>query len=146
MRTGTDCGAHSDLALLQTVLVAALDGDFLRRPFGRVLELIPLAEHVTKLTAVCTGCYGAASFTKRTVAATQIQLVGGAETYQPVCRKCFSAGMSSMPEASGVPVGSVADAVGPAAADSPKKGVWGAPGAAGFTPAGGSPGARMDIA
>jgi thymidine kinase len=28
------------------VVIAALDGDFLRRPFGRILELVPLAEKV----------------------------------------------------------------------------------------------------
>lgn len=127
----------SCVAALQTVLVAALDGDFLRRPFGSVLELIPLAEHVSKLTAVCTLCYGAASFTKRTVAATQIQLVGGAESYQPVCRKCFSAGAPLQPAASNAPVA--------AAAESPKKAAWGTSGAAGFAPAGGSPGGRMDV-
>jgi thymidine kinase len=40
----------------KTVIVAALDGTFQRKPFGKVLELIPLAEDVTKLTAVCMIC------------------------------------------------------------------------------------------
>ncbi len=75
--------------------MAALDGDFLRRPFGRVLELIPLAEHVQKLNSVCTSCYGTASFTKRTVASTEVQLIGGNESYQPVCRRCFAASSAS---------------------------------------------------
>ena len=35
------------------VIVAALDGTFERKPFGSVLELIPLSESVTKLDAVC---------------------------------------------------------------------------------------------
>jgi thymidine kinase len=33
------------------VVVAGLDGDFRRRRFGRVLELVPLADSVTKLHA-----------------------------------------------------------------------------------------------
>lgn len=37
----------------KTVIIAALDGTFERKPFGRILELIPLAENVTKLDAVC---------------------------------------------------------------------------------------------
>eukprot|EP00824_Muranothrix_gubernata_P010392 TRINITY_DN23398_c0_g3_i1.p1 TRINITY_DN23398_c0_g3~~TRINITY_DN23398_c0_g3_i1.p1 ORF type:complete len:316 (+),score=31.38 TRINITY_DN23398_c0_g3_i1:41-949(+) len=37
----------------KVVIVAALDGTFQRKPFGRVLDLIPLSESVTKLTAVC---------------------------------------------------------------------------------------------
>jgi thymidine kinase len=48
------------------VIVAALDGDFMRKPFGRILELVPLAERVEKLTAVCMICHDReASFTKR---------------------------------------------------------------------------------
>lgn len=73
----------------KVVIIAALDGDFRRKPFGRVLELIPMAERVDKLTAVCTSCYRDACFTKRTVASTEIELIGGAESYQPVCRTCY---------------------------------------------------------
>ena len=50
---------------MQTVIVAALDGTFQRKPFGDILNLIPLAESVTKLTAVCMVCFGPASFSKR---------------------------------------------------------------------------------
>lgn len=73
------------------VIIAALDGDFRRKPFGRVLELIPMAERIDKLTAVCTRCCSDAAFTQRTVASTEIELIGGAESYRPVCRACFNA-------------------------------------------------------
>lgn len=73
----------------KTVIIAALDGDFLRRPFGRILELVPLAEKVDKLTAVCSSCFGEAAFTHRTVASTDLELIGGAEAYVPHCRTCF---------------------------------------------------------
>ena len=43
-------------ALGKTVVVAALDADFRRRPFGDILALVPLAEAVDKLTAVCAHC------------------------------------------------------------------------------------------
>eukprot|EP00898_Chlorokybus_atmophyticus_P005801 jgi/Chlat1/6221/Chrsp44S09039 len=56
------------------VIVAALDGTFERKPFKRVLELVPLAESVVKLNAVCTSCHGDAAFTKRTVEATQVEV------------------------------------------------------------------------
>lgn len=75
----------------KVVIVAALDGCFRRRPFGRVLELVPLADSVVKLTAVCHSCAGEAAFTKRTVASQELQLIGGAEAYVPVCRVCFMA-------------------------------------------------------
>lgn len=38
------------------VIVAALDSTFERKPFGRICEMIPLAETVDKLTAVCYSC------------------------------------------------------------------------------------------
>jgi thymidine kinase len=73
----------------KTVIIAALDGDYLRRPFGRILEIVPLAEYVTKLKAVCMKCQEDASFTKRTVDSSEIELIGGAEAYISTCRKCY---------------------------------------------------------
>ena len=36
------------------VIVAALDTDYLRRPFGDIIQLVPRAELITKLSAVCS--------------------------------------------------------------------------------------------
>ncbi|EDM06735.1 rCG32815, isoform CRA_a [Rattus norvegicus] len=41
----------------KTVIVAALDGTFQRKAFGSILNLVPLAESVVKLTAVCMECF-----------------------------------------------------------------------------------------
>ena len=71
------------------VLVAALDGTFQRKPFGNIINLLPIAEKVTKLTAVCVYCAGEAAFTKRVVDSEEIELIGGEEEYKPVCRNCF---------------------------------------------------------
>lgn len=49
------------------VIVAALDGTFERKPFGNILNLIPKAEKVLKLNAVCVYCTKEAAFTKRVV-------------------------------------------------------------------------------
>jgi len=38
------------------VVVVGLDGDAERRPFGRVLDLIPFADRITKLTSFCKLC------------------------------------------------------------------------------------------
>uniref|UniRef100_A0A6B2LGL3 Thymidine kinase n=1 Tax=Arcella intermedia TaxID=1963864 RepID=A0A6B2LGL3_9EUKA len=73
----------------KVVIVAALDGTFQRKPFGSILELVPLAEHVTKLTAVCVICQGDASFSKRLVDETQVELIGGEDKYIAVCRQCY---------------------------------------------------------
>uniref|UniRef100_A0A3B4ATZ3 Thymidine kinase n=1 Tax=Periophthalmus magnuspinnatus TaxID=409849 RepID=A0A3B4ATZ3_9GOBI len=71
------------------VIVAALDGTFQRKAFGNILSLVPLAESVVKLHAVCMQCYKEAAYTKRTGAETEIEVIGGADKYQAVCRKCY---------------------------------------------------------
>jgi len=73
----------------KTVLVASLDGTFQRKPFGRTLELIPMAESVTKLQAVCMICFRDAAFSRRLGDETAIEVIGGADKYVAVCRECF---------------------------------------------------------
>lgn len=76
----------------KTVIVAGLDGDYLRRSFGSVLEIIPLADSVTKLNARCELCGKRAFFTLRKTEETQTELIAGAEVYMPVCRKHYVSG------------------------------------------------------
>ncbi|WCJ37423.1 Thymidine kinase [Euphorbia peplus] len=73
----------------KTVIVAGLDGDYLRRSFGSVLGIIPLADTVTKLTARCELCGKRAFFTLRKTEETQTELIAGADVYMPVCRQHF---------------------------------------------------------
>ncbi|XP_068606871.1 thymidine kinase, cytosolic [Brachionichthys hirsutus] len=73
----------------KTVIVAALDGTFQRKPFGNILNLVPLAESVVKLHAVCMQCYKEAAYTKRIGTEQEVEVIGGADKYQAVCRKCF---------------------------------------------------------
>ena len=76
------------------VLVASLDGDCYRRKFGKVLDLIPFADEITKLTAYCDICrdnYGIlkkAPFTARMTSDTTAELVGGTDIYKAMCRGC----------------------------------------------------------
>lgn len=74
-----------------TVIVAGLDGDFHRKPFGEILQLIPLSERVTKLSAICDfeHCKNNASFTFRTGNEGNIVMVGGADKYKAYCRKHY---------------------------------------------------------
>ena len=48
------------------VIVAALDGDFQRKPFGKICELVPKSESVTKLSAVALAAKIILRFTQRT--------------------------------------------------------------------------------
>jgi len=72
--------------------VCGLDGDYLKRPFGEILELIPYCENVRKLHAICMGCMNGtlASFTKRIIKSEDLVLIGSVESYMPVCRKCYT--------------------------------------------------------
>ena len=72
------------------IIVACLDGTFQRQAFGSVLGLVPLAEQVTKLTAICMLCYQPASFSKRLGTETAIEVIGGSDKYIAVCRNCFN--------------------------------------------------------
>ena len=74
------------------VVIAALDGDFRRQPFGDILSLIPLAETVTKLNAVCMNCFGDAAFSKRITLSDgeKVEVIGGADKYMAVCRTCYN--------------------------------------------------------
>jgi len=69
------------------VYVCGLDGDYKMKKFGQMLDLIPIADHVEKLHAVCSLCKAPASFTKRLTNETA-QKVIGSDNYIPVCRAC----------------------------------------------------------
>ena len=74
------------------VVVVGLDGDSDRRPFGALLELVPLADTVTKLTALCKRCGDGTealfSAALKGTAKPQVH-VGGEESYEPLCRRHY---------------------------------------------------------
>ncbi|GJY46516.1 thymidine kinase [Tanacetum coccineum] len=63
-----------------------------RRNFGPVLDIVPLADTITKLTARCEVCGKRAHFTFRKTNETKTELVGGADMYMPVCRQHYVSG------------------------------------------------------
>ena len=71
------------------IYICGLDGDYNQKPFPncKLLDLIPLSSSVIKLNAICSYCKNKAPFTKRIINSTDIILIGGAESYQPVCIK-----------------------------------------------------------
>ena len=72
------------------VIVAGLDLDFRRRPFGPIPELMAIAEYVDKMHAVCMRCGAAAQYSLRIAAGEQQVLVGDMESYEARCRRCYS--------------------------------------------------------
>ncbi|XP_055264440.1 thymidine kinase, cytosolic [Moschus berezovskii] len=81
----------------KTVIVAALDGTFQRKAFGTILNLVPLAESVVKLTAVCMECFREAAYTKRLGVEKEVEVIGGADKYHSVCRLCYFKKTSGQP-------------------------------------------------
>jgi thymidine kinase len=72
------------------VIISALNGTFEKKGWANILELIPLCEKIKKLSAVCKLCMANANFTFRTCGSHSQQLIGGSESYMPLCRECFN--------------------------------------------------------
>ncbi|MGV3761783.1 thymidine kinase [Parapedobacter sp.] len=71
------------------VIVAGLDMDFKGQPFGPVPALMAIAEHVTKVHAVCVRCGAPANYSYRLTQDDRQPLLGEKESYEPRCRTCF---------------------------------------------------------
>lgn len=74
------------------VILVGLDGDSNRRPFGHLLECVPMADEIIKLKALCARCRNGkpALFTHRRTQNQDQVHVGGAEEYTPLCRECYT--------------------------------------------------------
>jgi thymidine kinase len=70
------------------VIVAGLDQDYLRRPFGPMPALLSVAEYVSKMHAVCVRCGGPAHYSQR-VAGGNSQIEVGDIAYEARCRMCY---------------------------------------------------------
>ena len=72
------------------VYVCGLDGDFQRKKFGQILDLIPLCDKVTKLTSLCSICKnGKAGIFSMRLTVETCQTLVGSDNYIPVCRECY---------------------------------------------------------
>lgn len=72
------------------IYVCGLDGDFMRKPFGNWLDIIPLCDKVSKLYSICECCRkNNAIFTHR-LSEEKHQIVIGSNNYIPLCRKCYN--------------------------------------------------------
>lgn len=77
------------------VVVAGLDQDFRREPFGPMGALLAVADEVIKLRAICMKCGKPASHTYRSIDGRPahrddpIVLIGATEVYEARCRSCF---------------------------------------------------------
>ena len=72
------------------VIVAGLDMDFLGVPFGEIPNLLAIAEHVTKVHAICQDCGAIANHSFRTSKEDDLVTLGEKNNYKPLCRICFN--------------------------------------------------------
>jgi thymidine kinase len=86
------------------VVVTGLDQDFMGKPFGKMPELLAIAESVLKLKAVCMICGGAATKTQRLIRSKEQIVVGSGEAYEARCRACHDPDLSLENEIPAVPV------------------------------------------
>jgi thymidine kinase len=75
------------------VIVVGLDGDSDRKPFGQMLNLVPIADEILRLTSLCKRCGDGSpalfsALVRGTAKAEQI-FVGGTDVYEAMCRKHY---------------------------------------------------------
>ncbi len=75
------------------VIVSGLDLDFRGEPFETIKNILPYAERITKLTAVCTSCYNNANRSQRIIdnktnLTNDRIIIGDIEKYSAKCRHC----------------------------------------------------------
>jgi thymidine kinase len=76
------------------VILAGTDTDFRGQPFGRMGELMAIAEDVAKLQAICVVCGDLACRNQRLINGRPARwdsptiMVGGSEAYEARCRRC----------------------------------------------------------
>jgi len=72
------------------VIVAGLDMDYKGNPFGPIPALLATAEYVTKVHAICVKCGNLANHSHRKTVNDKLVMLGETESYEPLCRSCFS--------------------------------------------------------
>jgi thymidine kinase len=78
------------LKLNKKIYVSGLDGDFKREKFGKILDLIPMCDKVTKMTSLCSLCKnGTPGLFSMRLTNEKEQMLIGSSNYIPVCRFCY---------------------------------------------------------
>ena len=81
------------------VYVCGLDGDYIRRKFGSILDIVPLCDEVVKLKAICKKCKRKPGIFTHRLSNEQEQTVIGNDNYMSLCRNCYNMNISTTPPA-----------------------------------------------
>jgi thymidine kinase len=72
------------------IVCAGLNCNYLRKPFSDMGEFYGICTKIISLTAICEHCKSEdAIWSKRIVDDDTEELIGGRESYVPVCRECY---------------------------------------------------------
>ena len=71
------------------VIIAGLDMDYKGVPFGPIPKLLAIAEHITKVHAICVRCGDIAQYSFRKTINENLVLLGEKDLYEPLCRACY---------------------------------------------------------
>jgi thymidine kinase len=71
------------------VVIAGLDMDYTRKPFGVMPALLAKADYITKLHAICVQCGDIANYSYRLSSEGGQVVLGETDKYEPRCRNCY---------------------------------------------------------
>ena len=71
------------------VIVAGLDMDFAKKPFGPMPRLLAIAEDVVKVHAICMHCGNLAQYSFRKKGGDKVVELGEKDKYEPLCRERY---------------------------------------------------------
>lgn len=78
-----------DIKFKGNLYICGLNGDFKKKPIGKIHNLLCKADELINLKGKCFNCKNKSSFSlKLTPDNSQID-IGGADKYRPVCGKCY---------------------------------------------------------
>ena len=72
------------------VYVCGLDGDYKRKKFGSILDIIPLCDEVVKLKGICKECFFKDSIFTHRLTEEKEQTLISSNKYNSLCRKCYN--------------------------------------------------------
>ena len=74
------------------IIIAGLDQDYQKQPFGPIPTLLSMAEYITKTHAICVVCGNPANHSFRKIKKVSQVMLGGEAEYEPRCRSCYNLG------------------------------------------------------
>ena len=75
---------------IKKVYVCGLDGDYKRKKFGSILDIIPLCDDIVKLKGICKECVFKESIFTNRITNEKEQTLISSNNYTSLCRKCYN--------------------------------------------------------